>query len=257
MDLISDFFSRCGRLLLASLIAAGCASADSIHIVGVDYSRAMSIRLWEAGTGDTDGIAGVIDIELISSDGSVHPLDTLCVDLFTNIYLGQTYTTHVYHPSQIPDKNLLWVSWLIDNAMLPTQEKGFPSALDQADWLTSPVQGAGIQLAIWDIVHDGGDGFYAGRVRAATGTLPTDQVLLAAQRYEDVSRGHTSGLAYVYDNYTGSDEYQMLAGPRFEDGGPHPTPEPSTLVLIGAALIALSLIGRRYHARRTSTSAGE
>ena len=74
-------------------------------------------------------------------------------------------------------------------------------------------------------------------------------MLLAAQRYEDLSRGHTSGLAYIYDNYTGSDEYQMLAGPRFEDGGPHPsTPEPSTLVLMGAALIALSLMGRRHHA---------
>ena len=104
--------------------------------------------------------------------------------------------------------------------------------LPSSDWVTNSAQGAGIQLAIWDIVENNGDGLYAGTVRASTDpNNPTPQdVLDWANTYETLSTNQTSGLAFVYDNVNLSDgtRVQMLEGPEFTDGGPVPAPEPST-----------------------------
>jgi hypothetical protein len=174
------------------------------------------------------------------------------VDLFNDIYIGLPYNTVVMEPDEVPGHNLNWASWLIDNAVLPAQSN-FASALPQQDWVTTPAQGAGIQLAIWDIVHDDGDGFFAGRVQASSQTDPT--VLYWANLYETISRGESSNLAFVYVNSDPNSgaPAQMLAGPMFHDGGPLPNPEPSAIVLVGTALIALSMTVRRKN-RAHSTS---
>ena len=114
--------------------------------------------------------------------------------------------------------------------------------------MTSAQQGAGIQLAIWDIVEDGGDGFSAGSVQAVTDTgNPEDpnvtdpNVLRWARFYEWVSKGKSSDSAFVYQNVnmpTGQPA-QMLEGPLFLDGGPVPAPEPSTFALAGLALMGI------------------
>ena len=167
------------------------------------------------------------------------------MDLFTNINVNQQYDSNLLRPDAVDaSKHLSRVSWLVENALLPGQDPQYGSALQQADWVFSAAQGAGIQFAIWDIVHDGGDGFSAGRVQAATNpTSSTDPAVLTwAQRYEFLSLNKSNNAAYVYNNVEIGNGLlaQMLIGPQFADGGPQPVPEPGTLVFMGIALVALS-----------------
>jgi len=241
------------------LLACGLASSSTIVATGVDWSRGESIWINADGKDTPAYFAGVIDITVNDTEGSFNR-DTLCVDLFTDIYLGQQYDTTVVGPGDVAGKSLPRVSWLVDNALLPTQNSGYTSALPSADWVSTVDQGAGIQLAIWDIVHDGGDGFSLGRVQAGSAANPTSAGVLAwAQTYEGLSFGQSSNLAYIYQNVdlgTGQPA-QMLAGPLFQDGGPIPgnqdpladAPEPGTLLLAGSALIAAGCLFRRKLAR--------
>ena len=149
-------------LFAVAILTSGIAAADTIVATGVDGALSES-SLWidENGT-DTSEIAGVIYIQLTDSSGTVDR-DTMCVDLFTNIYLNQTYNTTVDLPSQVPPPQnpayLERIAWLEDNALLPVLFPGDPSTLPSADWSATQAQAAGLQLAIWDIVVDGGDGY--------------------------------------------------------------------------------------------------
>jgi len=246
-------------VLAVAILASGIAAADTIVATGVDGALSES-SLWidENGT-DTSEIAGVIYIQLTDSSGTVDR-DTMCVDLFTNIYLNQTYNTTVDLPSQVPPPQnpayLERIAWLEDNALLPVLFPGDPSTLPSADWSATQAQAAGLQLAIWDIVVDGGDGFSSGQVQAWTGTTnPTDPTTLSwAEPYESVSVGQTSNVAYVYENVSqGSNPIaaQTLEGPAYQDSGPKPTtPESSTFVLAGVALLALGRTARRKQRSR-------
>ncbi len=233
------------RLVFAFLLLCGLAPAGTIiEPTGVDWNRGESIWIKEDGVDTQAYFAGVVFIAL-QQNGQEYDRDTLCVDLFTNIYLGVEYGTQLLHPDEVSGKNLGRVSWLVDNALLPTQNSPIMSVLPTGDWVESPSQGAGIQLAIWDIVHDDGDGFSAGRVQAAAATDPS--VLSWAEEYEGLSAGQQSGLAVIYSNTNLETQQpvQMLAGPGFADNGPQPNPEPATLLLSGTALIGISVLLRR------------
>jgi hypothetical protein len=247
-------------LLPAIVLGCGMASASTI-IATVDTSRGGGIVLRENNVDVNAYFAGVIFIAVTSGDQTFNR-DSLCVDLFTDIYVGQSYATNVLRPADVPQKNLAQASWLVDNALVPTQDPTYVSALNPIDWVYSAAQGMGIQLAIWDIVHDGGDGFTTGRVQAAATTDinnnklgATDQTALAwAQTYEALSKGQSNNQAFVYNNVViGTDPptvAQMLIGPQFFDGGPQPVPEPQTLMPAGIALIALSLGLKRRNSKR-------
>ncbi len=221
-------------LTVALLLLGGNAFADTYTIdpTGVDWSRGESIWMNENGNNVKQYFAGVVDITLTDTDTHQQwNRDTLCVDLFTDIYIGQTYGTTLLDPYEISGKNLTRVLWLVDNALLPTQSSYF-SVLPSSEWVTNSAQGAGIQLAIWDIVENNGDGLYAGTVQASTdpnNPTPAD-VLDWANTYETLSLNQSSGLAFIYDNVNLSSgvPVQMLEGPEFADNGPVPTPEPST-----------------------------
>ena len=151
---------------------------------------------------------------------------------FMDIYVGTTYNTKVLSPAAVSGRNLPRVAWLVDNALLPAENTNYVSQLPPSDWVTNSAQGAGIQLAIWDIVENNGDGLSAGSVQASTdpnNPTPAD-VLYWANFYETQSLNQSSGLAYVYNNVdlSSGTPAQMLEGPEFTDGGPVPAPEPST-----------------------------
>jgi len=235
----------CAFLYLALLAALGpVTSAATIQVTGVDSTRGeYGVWLKADGVDWQTYFAGVLWIT-VTSDNSQFDRDTLCVDLFTNIYIGNTYATSLLHSFDVSGKNLERVSWLIDNALLPTQSS-YSSDLPANYWITSPDQGAGVQFAIWDIVHDNGDGFSDGRVQASAYTDPN--VLNWAEQYLSLSAGRTSALANIYLNteLTNRVQVQMLAGPQYFDGGPMPAPEPATMILVGAALIAAAVFMRK------------
>ena len=221
-------------LTVALLLLGGNTFADTytIDAYNVDWSRGENIWINENGNPLQTYFTGVVLISLTDTNtGQTWNRDTLCVDLFTDIIIGQTYGTTLLDPYEISGKNLTRVSWLVDNALLPTQSS-YLSVLPSSDWVTNSAQGAGIQLAIWDIVENNGDGLSAGSVQASTdpnNPTPSD-VLYWANFYETQSLNQSSGLAYVYNNVnlsTGAPA-QMLEGPLFTDGGPMSAPEPST-----------------------------
>ncbi len=225
-------------LTVALLLLGGNTFADTytIDAYNVDSTRGESIWMNENGNNVKQYFAGVVLISLTDTNtGQTWNRDTLCVDLFTDIYIGQTYGTKLLDPYEVSGRNLTRVSWLVDNALFPTppsQNNSYLSVLPSSDWVTSVAQGAGIQLAIWDIVENNGDGLSAGTVQASTdpnNPTPPD-VLYWANFYETQSLNQSSGLAFVYDNVNLSDgtRVQMLEGPEFTDGGPMPAPEPST-----------------------------
>ena len=241
-------------------VATASASAATI-VVQIDWSRGggtgagSDVWLKQDGT-DTDVyFAGVIQIDVMDAGVSV-TRDALCVDLFTDIYIGSTYDTYAYNPDEIPGKNLPRVAWLVDNALPVNAAQQAASQLASNDWVTTPIQGIGLQMAVWDIVHDNGDGLFAGRVQASANGDVTDHTsdpTGATWTYYDWERfyltsslGQSSNSAYVYDNYTSDGtQMQMLISPRYMDGGLVPNPEPGTLLLVGLSLIAVGYYSRK------------
>jgi hypothetical protein len=229
-------------LLLALVLGCGVASASTIVVSGVDTTRgAYDLVIRENNNTDVQlYFAGVISIE-VTEGGKTFTRDSLCVDLFTTIGLGPSYDTTLLQPSMVPSKDLTRVSWLVENYFPPALGSGQPESA------TLIAQGEGIQLAIWDIVHDGGDGLTTGSVQKANAT--PQAVVDWAVFYENASVGQSDNQAFVYNNVGSGTLAQMLIGPQFADG-PQPVPEPQTLMPMGIALIALSLGLRRGTKKR-------
>ena len=123
------------RLSIVLLLACGLCGATTL-VATVDPARG-EYSLWFNEHGANGGttqayFAGVVFLDL-NATGTDYYRDTLCVDLYTNITVGQTYGTGIVTPSEAPGRDLNRVSWLIDNAVLPTQNVTFLSALDKTD----------------------------------------------------------------------------------------------------------------------------
>jgi len=261
-------FLRASRLLLALFVFAGLAVADGIIATGQDFSRGESLMLSlndpSAHPGGTPTLtyvqfAGVVPISVIEGSNT-YARDTMCVDLFTDIQIGVEYNTVVLGPWMVPNRHLEQVSWLIDNALLPAQRQGVSSALPGSDWVTTPAQGAGLQLAIWDLTEDGGNGPDAGNVRQSSDpTNPTEagalQWWVAYEGLLNASTLSTDSFVYLNTGIGSGTPAQMLEGPKF-DTGPGQIPEPATFLLAGGALLGLGWSRRRLIGRKPGPGRG-
>lgn len=245
------------RLTLLLLLSAFLAGADTIIMpTAVDNTRGEGIWINENGTPTSVFFAGVIEIAL-TQNGVQYNRDTMCVDIFTDISLNTKYDTQVLFPSNVPGEDLQRVSWLLENALLPTQGN-YTSALPKSDWVTTVAQGAGLQLAIWDMTADGDSdtnkggvgGLYSGKIQVSSSKAnPTPaNVIQWAETYESLSINMQDNHAFVYKNWAvgkPSQAAQMLEGPMFTDGGPMPGPEPVPAILVGFVLVGMLVRTRR------------
>jgi hypothetical protein len=234
---------------LFALVCAS-ASADSITVNG-EGAPGETIHFSEnSGVSDTGAQwAGGISINLTTGGTTTNDLQALCVDLLVQISTG-TYTTVIYNPSNTPGHNaanLERAAWLVEAAFAPVVFTSITStAIPKADWATTNAQAAGLQLAMWDIMQDGGDGFSAGTVRSDSQTNAT--VLQWANTYESLSVGQLSTLAYVLYNNNGSAQTLILPE------NPPSVPEPSTFTLGAVALIGAFALRRRLCAAAISAA---
>jgi len=200
-------------------------SAATIQVQSVDWSRGGNVSFLENGSPVT-GYAGAI---LGSYDGG--PQSTfLCVDLFTPIgyglYGSETITPRI-------GRNEDRVAWLYVNEL----------------WTVTTAQlGEALQLAIWDIVHDNGDGPLAGAVMKSLST--PSAVVTAWENFLAVSLGQSSYEASTYVNVVLSDGRPAQNFIGAWAGTPIPTahsPEPSTLLLAASAFLGAGLLKLRRH----------
>ena len=232
-------------LFAVAILGSGIAAADTIDAYNVGAGE--NIYLDVSGAVKQE-FAGLIEIKVTNSSGTYYQ-NTYCVQITVNIDEGTTYNTTVELPSQVnwsspPPTNaaLEQIAWLIDN-----YQASAISGTDPND--TS----AALQLAIWKIAEDGvqtyvtGDTspFTSGIVEASTtkGETTNATVLSDALGYLADADKQSSNLANVYINTTQATPpvaAQMLEGIRYAD-----TPESSTFILAGVALLTLARMARR------------
>jgi hypothetical protein len=211
------------------LLAAGSACATTITLNQLDGNLGESIAFSDYGTVTTNW-AGGVDATIAGYARVLY-----CVQLAVNIYVPGTYDSVLDYADTA---SLQRVGWLMQYHAPGQVSSGVADE-------SAPADGAGFQLALWDILQDEADGFGIGNVQTVAAT-PAN-VVAAANYYESISAGMSGTAAIIYDNKTLLGvEQQKLIGFWATDEGPSPAPEPATFLLIfgGLALIGLSRLRR-------------
>lgn len=207
--------------LIPSLALAFCfqptvAKADTLSVTGTGYGL-YGVPV----TADMGAWAVQIFVTIDN-----RPYTAYCVDLFTNITFA-SYNTTPSNPDTLPPwgTRLAWI--------YSTYAPLVASAAD-------PNAAAGaLQLALWDVRHDGGDGLDQGIIQLDTSyrtMSPGSAILSAANAIVLASQGKSSHQASILHNFSfnGTPAQDLIT-----DGSwPEPTPEPSTVAMMGAGAAA-------------------
>lgn len=214
------------RLTLVFLLAGAISCfAYTIEVINIDSARGGNVTFQVDGASYT-GYAGAI---LGRFDGGPDTWTFFCIDLFTGISLGTFGTTPEAPTVGTPEERVAWLY------------------VNQLSSVNTVNRGRGFQLAIWDIIHDGGDGPNAGRIRTLPGSTPTGAVT-AWNNYLNLSLGQTSSDASAFRNFdiASGDLRQDFIGPYAHHEAP--VPETSSWLLMGTT--AGFLAWRRFRPRR-------
>jgi len=219
------------RLAFLTIFTLAGAGATTITYSGVDPNRSFDIWFTASYVTGDQLLNGqpspndqTIDVNLTAGvanlliDG-LYLTDAICLDFFTLISNG-VYDVNLLGPDAVSSGTR--VAWMLHNTL--------PTINALADSTEKQMRGAAFQLAVWDIVHDNGDGFFAGRIR---GSAQTDNLVLSyAASYLSSSNGQSQAAGIVYQNVAGSDVSQLLMSD---------APEPSTyaMLLTGGAMLGL------------------
>jgi hypothetical protein len=232
---------KCLFALACGVILSSTAGATSILTVDFDpQGRYLNPLSFSAVNGPKTGYAGVISATL---DGQ--HLDLFCVDLYHDVSPGVNYTVNIWAPNdpaaQAYSLNLGRAAWLYLN-YLPVVN----AAVDK------DVEGAALQLAIWDVIHDSGDGLATGTIKLDAGTTnaASQNSYGYTAQWITASSGHSINNAAVLINVGGPNASQTLlaAVPNAV-----PTPEAATFGTMGTALLVLGLVGRKRLQRAAET----
>lgn len=226
----TQLFTLAGLMIASS----GLASATTITFQGLDAARSAQVWMnftYLAGdlmlNGNTASSTTSVNEQLgvgvlnVAFDGSLQLQDAFCVDRFRYISNGN-YTVNVSAPSSVNNGNR--AAWLLHD-ILP-QINAAPVGTQQRNLA------AALQMAIWDIIQDGGDGFTAGRIRRSTSSSnPTNSIILSlANSFITASNGQSYTNALVLSNVNVNSYTQRL----IVDNG---VPEPSTWALALTGLL--------------------
>lgn len=213
-------------LILLAFATAGQAAV--LYYSDYDLTRAQNVFLQlETSPGNVQEVqesAGVMSIQV--DGGPV--LDAFCADVFTGIAGGTTYSSTVFSTNSAPYTR---VAWLIAS-VLPTIVSGSGTAQQQ---------GAALQVAIWDVIHDNGNGLDAGVLQRSTNTDAS--VAAYVNSYLAAAWSPTAGLN-LYQNvfpntsFAAQDLVSLTSA----------VPEPSTRALMAALVLgALVMAGRKHY----------
>jgi PEP-CTERM motif len=227
---------------LLSLSLAASAQASSSLTVNFDPAgRYLSPLEFVDANGNAQGYAGVIQVTLNGNE----LLDVFCVDIYHDVSPGVTYTYNTYSVTDPVaasfSPNILQAAWLYVNEL---------PVVDAAPTAQQGIYGAALQLAIWDVIHDGGDGLSAGTVQAQTSPTPDPNSAAAsalANTWIADSVGQTSTSATLLMNVAGPTASQtfITASSLPLTQSVSPVPEPATMGLAGAVLLLIGVAGRR------------
>lgn len=208
---------------------------------------AMAVGL-QAGSIQVTGVGyGRPDVEMVIANGPAHDVYATeiyvtreggsyiayCVDLFTTIgfdtYQSSTGTPDTY-------LNGGRAAWLFET---------------YAGLVRSNDDAAALQVALWDVVHDTGDGLGMGVIRLGTSEAALG---IAANLLVASSLGRSSmnaAILYNFDLGSGQERQTLIS---YAMAPPPPgveTPEPATMLLIGAGLAGVFAISRRGSGTRS------
>ena len=201
---------------LAMSMWTGTASATTLNLVQANTNRGTYLTI-SYNSVERTSFTGALSFSI---DGSVSLVDMFCVDLTARAYLNSPYEAVALPPTTL--SNGARAAWLFDTFNTSAQ---------------SVATGAALQLALWDVVHDGGDGLNLGLLRS-TAAIPND-ILTQAAVYLNASNGQGSASAVVWESVLGKADRQRMIGQ---------VPEPSTIGLLASGLALLAWKARRKQA---------
>lgn len=247
-------------LFAVAILTSGIAAADTIEVTtplgagdGTYNGNDLYIDIENETNGKLNGtwtntemyFAGNLNIDLTETGSpTVYTRITMCVELYTDINVNTTYDTTVYQPAAFSaptGAELEQIAYLLDT-------------FDPIGNTLTNDEAAGLQLAIWKISTDGvvtsadPASWTSGAVQEGPSPNETTQNVFGyATTYLVDAEGHSSNNAYVYYNYESNGTVvQMLEGPGgYKTGPPAITPESSTFILAGVALLTLARMARR------------
>ncbi|HMS54495.1 MAG TPA: PEP-CTERM sorting domain-containing protein [Fimbriimonadaceae bacterium] len=204
------------RLLFTSslILSAAVSRAALFTFHGLVSGKSQAVSINYAGNSMNVG-AGLANVSL---DGGPQFLG-VCVDLDHWNGNGSSYQVNV-RPIEDRGPFATRAAWLFN---------------DQASSVNSNMKGAALQLAVWDIVYDNGDGLDAGSFKSsASGSLLTQTNSYLAASFGNTSSNANWFQAVSHGNANNRNQNYMGT-----------VPEPSSIAVIAVGAFALLRRRRR------------